>query len=306
MKDAGLSVDLAGVRLINPTMLASGILGYSAETLAEVAEGGCGGVVTKSVCLKPRVGYANPTVVQASVGLINAMGLPNPGIDEFAEEIREMKIKLTVPVVASVFGFSVAEYVVVSKKAVRAGVDGVELNVSCPHVKDTGSELGQDPLLLSKVVRGVKAAVDKPVFVKLTPNVTSVVELARTAERDGADALTIMNTVKAMAIDVETGMPILANRVGGLSGSAVKPIALRHVFDVYEAVEIPILGCGGIVDWRDAVEFLLAGASAVQIGTAVAVRGLGVFGEVVRGIRAYMRKRGLRSVGEIVGLSHRC
>jgi dihydroorotate dehydrogenase (NAD+) catalytic subunit len=234
------------------------------------------------------------------------MGLPNPGIDEFAEEIREMKIKLTVPVVASVFGFSVAEYVVVSKKAVRAGVDGVELNVSCPHVKDTGSELGQDPLLLSKVVRGVKAAVDKPVFVKLTPNVTSVVELARTAERDGADALTIMNTVKAMAIDVETGMPILANRVGGLSGSAVKPIALRHVFDVYEAVEIPILGCGGIVDWRDAVEFLLAGASAVQIGTAVAVRGLGVFGEVVRGIRAYMRKRELRSVGEIVGLSHRC
>jgi len=181
----------------------------------------------------------------------------------------------------------------------------VELNVSCPHVKDTGSELGQDPLLLSKVVRAVKTAVDKPVLVKLTPNVTSVVELARTAERDGADALTIMNTVKAMAIDVETGMPILANRVGGLSGSAVKPIALRHVFDVYEAVEIPILGCGGIVDWRDAVEFLLAGASAVQIGTAVAVRGFGVFGEVVRGIRAYARKRGLRSVGEIVGLSHR-
>lgn len=298
-------MDLAGVRLINPTMLASGILGYSADTLAEVAEGGCGGVVTKSVCLKPRIGYANPTVVQASVGLINAMGLPNPGIDKFAEEIREMKIKLTVPVVASVFGFSVEEYVAVSKKAVRAGVDGVELNVSCPHVKDTGSELGQDALLLSKVVRTVKAAVEKPVLVKLTPNVTSVVELAKTAERNGADALTIMNTVRAMAIDVETGMPILANRVGGLSGLAVKPIALRHVFEVYEAVEIPILGCGGITDWRDAVEFLLAGASAVQIGTAVAVKGLGVFGEVVRGIRAYMRKRGLSNVGEIVGLSHR-
>ncbi len=305
MKDAGLSVDLAGVRLINPTMLASGILGYSADTLAEVAEGGCGGVVTKSVCLKPRIGYANPTVVQASVGLINAMGLPNAGIDEFAEEIREMKIKLTVPVVASVFGFSVEEYVAVSKEAVRAGVDGVELNVSCPHVKDTGSELGQDPLLLSKVVRAVKAAMEKPVLVKLTPNVTSVGELAKTAERSGADALTIMNTVRAMAIDVETGMPILANRVGGLSGSAVKPIALRHVFDVYEAVEIPILGCGGITDWRDAVEFLLAGASAVQIGTAVAVKGLGVFGEVVRGILVYMRKRGLSNVGEIVGLSHR-
>jgi dihydroorotate dehydrogenase (NAD+) catalytic subunit len=210
-----------------------------------------------------------------------------------------------VPVVVSVFGFSVAEYVAVAKKAVNAGAEGVELNVSCPHVKDTGSELGQDLLLLSQVVRAVKAAVEKPVLVKLTPNVTSVVELARTAEREGADALTIMNTLKAMAIDVETTMPILANRVGGLSGSAVKPVALRHVFDVYEAVEIPILGCGGIVDWRDAVEFLLAGASAVQIGTAVAIRGLGVFGEVVRGIRAYMRKRELRSVGEIVGLSHR-
>jgi dihydroorotate dehydrogenase (NAD+) catalytic subunit len=305
LKGAGLCVDLAGVRLTNPTMLASGILGYSAETLVEVAEGGCGGVVTKSVCLKPRVGYANPTVVEASVGLINAMGLPNPGIDEFADEIREMKSKLTVPVVVSVFGFSVAEYVGVAKRAVDAGADGVELNVSCPHVKDTGSELGQDPLLLSKVVRAVKAAVDKPVLVKLTPNVTSVAELARTAERGGADALTIMNTLKAMAIDVETTMPILANRVGGLSGSAVKPIALRHVFDVYEAVEIPILGCGGISDWRDAVEFLLAGASAVQIGTAVAVKGLGVFGEVVRGIRAYLKKKGLGSVGEIVGLSHR-
>jgi len=255
--------------------------------------------------LEPRNGYANPTIVEAGVGLINAMGLPNPGIDEYVKELREMKSKLPIPVVASVFGFSVAEYIAVSRKAVRAGVDGVELNVSCPHVRYTGAELGQDPRLLSRVVRAVKASVDKPVFVKLTPNVTSVVELARTAERDGADALTIMNTVKAMAIDVETGVPILANRVGGLSGPAVKPIALRHVFDVYEAVGIPILGCGGIADWRDAVEFLLAGASAVQIGTAVTMKGFRVFGEVVRGIRMYMKKKGLRSVGEIVGLSHR-
>lgn len=298
-------MDLAGIRLINPTMLASGILGYSAGTLAEVANGGAGGVVTKSVCSRPRKGYANPTVVEANAGLINAMGLPNPGIEEFVGEIREMKSVLCVPVVASVFGFSAGEYAMVSRKAVGAGADGVELNVSCPHVKETGSEVGQDPRLLSKVVHAVKSAVDKPVVVKLTPNVTSVVELARTAERAGADALTIMNTVRAMAIDVETAMPVLANKVGGLSGSAVKPIALRHVFDVYDEVGIPIIGCGGIVDWRDAVEFLLAGASAVQIGTAIAVGGLGVFGNVVRGISVYMRKRGLRSVGEIVGLSHR-
>lgn len=293
------------MRLINPAMLASGILGYSAEMMAEVAKGGAGGIVTKSVCLRPRTGYKNPTVVRAGAGLINAVGLPNPGIEEFAGEIREMKSVLNVPVVASVFGFSVAEYVAVSKKALRAGADGVELNVSCPHVKKTGSEVGQDPQLLLKLVHAVKPAVDKPVFVKLSPNVTSIVELARTAERGGADALTIMNTVRAMAIDVETVMPVLANEVGGLSGSAVKPIALRHVFDVYNEVEIPIIGCGGIVDWRDAVEFLLAGASAVQIGTAVAVEGLGVFGKVVHGIGVYMKKRGLKSVEEIVGLAHR-
>ncbi len=305
LKDASLSVDLGLMKLANPTMLASGILGYSAKMLAQVEKNGAGGVVMKSVCLKPRRGYANPTVVQASAGLVNAVGLPNPGIEEFTKEIKETKSMLSIPVVASVFGFSVDEYATVSRKAVSAGADAVELNVSCPHVKCTGSEVGQDPRLLSKVVHAVKAAVDQPVIVKLSPNVTSVVELAEIAERNGADALTVMNTVKAMAIDVETAMPILANGVGGLSGSAVKPIALRHVFDVFEAVKIPIFGCGGIVDWRDAVEFLLAGASAVQIGTAVAVSGLGVFAEVSRGISAYIRKRGSRSVGEIVGLSHR-
>jgi dihydroorotate dehydrogenase (NAD+) catalytic subunit len=305
VKDAGLSVDLAGLRLANPTMLASGILGYSVETLESIVKAGAGAVVTKSVSAKPREGYANPTVVQADCGLINAVGLPNSGIEQFAKEIRSAKTALDVPLVVSVFGFSAEEYASVARKAVAAGADGVELNVSCPHVKETGSEIGQDPKILTQVIRKVKASVDKPVLVKLSPNVTSMSDIAFAAVRAGADALTVMNTVKAMAIDVETTMPVLANKVGGLSGAAVKPIALRNVYEVYEQVDVPIIGCGGIADWRDAVEFLLAGASAVQIGTAIANEGLGVFKAVTHGIGAYMREKRLRSVSEIVGLSHR-
>jgi dihydroorotate dehydrogenase (NAD+) catalytic subunit len=305
VKAAGLGVDLAGLRLANPTMLASGILGYSVETLTNIVKAGAGAVVTKSVSRKPREGYSNPTVVQADCGLINAVGLPNPGIEEFAKEIRRAKTAFDVPLVVSVFGFSAEEYVEVARKAVGAGADGVELNVSCPHVKETGSEIGQDVKILAQIIRKVKASVNKPVLVKLSPNVTSMSDIAKAAVRAGADALTVMNTVKAMAIDVETTLPVLANRVGGLSGGAVKPIALRNVYEVYEQVDVPIVGCGGIADWRDAVEFLLAGASAVQIGTAIADEGLGVFRAVTLGIGAYLKKKRWRSVSEIVGLSHR-
>lgn len=305
MEDVDLSVDLPGLRLANPTMLASGILGYSAETFETIARSGAGGIVTKSVGLKPREGYSNPTVVQASCGLINALGLPNPGIAEFVKEIHRAKTILHVPLVVSVYGFSAEEYATVSKKAVLAGADGVELNVSCPHVRATGSEIGQKPEIVTEVARRVKASIEKPVFVKLSPNVTNMAETAHAAANAGADGLTIMNTVKAMAIDVETLRPILANRVGGLSGPAVKPIALRHVYDVYEQVKVPIIGCGGVTTWRDAVEFLSAGASAVQIGTALATEGKGVFRAVTHGISRYLRKKGMKDVCEIVGLSHR-
>ncbi|PIU59464.1 dihydroorotate dehydrogenase [Candidatus Bathyarchaeota archaeon CG07_land_8_20_14_0_80_47_9] len=299
-----LKVNLAGLKLNNPTMLASGILGYSAETLSSIVAGGAGAVVTKSVGFKPRKGYANPTVVQADFGLINAVGLPNPGISEFVREIREMK-RLGVPLIVSVYGFSAEEYATVAKKAVGAGADALELNVSCPHVKETGSEIGQSPEVLAEVVGKVKAVVDRPVLVKLSPNVTDLVEIAEAAVRAGADGITAINTVRAMAIDVETAMPILSNKRGGLSGPAVKPIALRCVYDVYERVKVPIMGCGGVTDWRDAVEFFLAGASAVQIGTAIALKGPSVFRSVSRGVDAYLKKKGFRSVNEIVGLSHR-
>ena len=300
-----MKVNLAGLKLANPTMLASGILGYSAETLEGIVEGGAGAVVTKSVCQKPRKGYANPTVVQASCGLINAMGLPNPGIDEFVKEIRQAKAVVKVPLIVSVYGYSEEEYTKVAKKAVDAGADAVELNVSCPHVRETGSEIGQNPTILSEVVRKVKAVVSAPVIVKLSPNVTSITELAETAEKAGADALTAINTVRAMAIDAETTMPILSNRIGGLSGPAVKPIAVRCVYDVFEHVKIPIVGCGGIASWRDAVEFVLAGASAVQIGTAIALKGPSVFRAVARGVDSYLRRNGFESVNQIVGLAHK-
>jgi len=272
---------LAGLRLANPTMLASGILGYSAETLESIVDGGTGAVVTKSVGSKPRVGYANPTIVQTSCGLINAMGLPNPGIDEFVKEIREAKTVLNVPLIVSVYGFSAEEYATVAKKAVDAGAHAIELNVSCPHVRETGSEIGQNPRILAEVVEKVKAVVDKPVFVKLSPNVTSIAEIAEAATKAGADAITAINTIKAMAIDTETAIPILGNRTGGLSGSAIKPTAIRCVYEIYERVKVPIIGCGGIVNWRDAVEFLLAGASAVQIGTAVAQKGQTCLGQLL-------------------------
>jgi len=286
-------------------MLASGILGYSAETLESIVDGGTGAVVTKSVGSKPRVGYANPTIVQTSCGLINAMGLPNPGIDEFVKEIREAKTVLNVPLIVSVYGFSAEEYATVAKKAVDAGAHAIELNVSCPHVRETGSEIGQNPRILAEVVEKVKAVVDKPVFVKLSPNVTSIAEIAEAATKAGADAITAINTIKAMAIDTETAIPILGNRTGGLSGSAIKPTAIRCVYEIYERVKVPIIGCGGIVNWRDAVEFLLAGASAVQIGTAVAQKGPNVFRAVTRGINVYLKRKGFESVNKIVGLSHR-
>jgi len=299
-----LCVDLAGLRLVNPTMLASGILGLSAESLGNIVKGGAGAIVTKSVGLKPRKGYPNPTIVQTNCGLINAVGLPNPGINEFVKEIREAK-NFNVPLIVSVYGFSAEEYAKVAKRAVDAEADAVELNVSCSHVKETGSEIGQNPEILAEVIRKVKASVEKPVFVKLSPNVTDIAEVAEVATKAGADALTAINTVKAIAIDPETAMPILSNKTGGLSGPAIKPIAIRCVYEIYEHVKVPIIGCGGITNWQDAVEFVLAGATAIQIGTAIAQKGPNVFRAVTRGINAYLKKKGFKSVNEIVGLSHR-
>ena len=301
---ADLTVNLAGLKLKNPTMLAAGILGMSGFTLKRVAQAGAGAVVTKSLGLQPRRGYSNPTVAQVDCGLINAMGLPNPGVEHFAQEMREAS-GIGVPVIVSVFAYTPQEFAAVAEQVVKIGAGGVELNVSCPHAEKTGAEIGQDLRLVEEVVKAVKRKVEKPVFVKLTPNVASIAEVARAAEKGGADGVTTINTVKAMVIDVETAKPILGNKVGGLSGPAIKPIAVRCVYDVYETVKVPVIGCGGINSWRDAVEFIHAGASAIQIGTAIAFRGLEVFKHVTEGIDAFLRKKRIGSVKEIVGSSHR-
>ncbi len=304
MEKNPLSINLASLKLPNPTILASGIMGYSAESMNRIVKAGAGAVITKSVGIEPRMGYANPTVVQAEGGLINAMGLPNPGIEVYAEEIKFSKTLLRAPLIVSVFGYSADDYATVAKKATGAGADAIELNVSCPHVKQTGAEIGQNPKLLSEVVQKVKATINKPLIVKLSPNVADISVLAQTAVKAGADALTAVNTLKAIAIDTETMMPILNNIKGGLSGAAIKPVALRCVYDIADACDVPIIGCGGVTNWRDAVEFFLAGASAVQIGTAVADN-IEVFQSVTKGVETYLRKKHYGSLKEIVGLAHR-
>jgi dihydroorotate dehydrogenase (NAD+) catalytic subunit len=297
-----LSVQLAGLRMKNPTMLASGILGMSKFTLEQVASAGAGAVVTKSIGPKPEKGYRNPTIVEVNCGYLNAMGLPNPGVDVYATEISELRKVTDVPVVGSVYGGSPEDFATVASKLEAAGAMAIEANVSCPHAK-VGS-IGQDPGCVKELALAVKDAIDVPLLVKLNPNVTSIISVAKAAEDGGCDAITAINTVRSMAIDVDACLPILGNRYGGLSGPAIKPIAVRCVYELYENVRVPIIGVGGISEWRDAAEFLLAGASCIQVGTAL-VGGLSVFKEIVDGLSQYMKRKSFRSLNDIVGRAHR-
>jgi dihydroorotate dehydrogenase (NAD+) catalytic subunit len=300
-----LSTVLAGIRMENPLMNASGILGLTSFSLLRMAEAGVGAVVTKSIGREPRLGYKSPNIVAVEGGMINSMGLPNPGVAEFMKDLDRALGMLKVSIIVSIYGSSPEDYVDVAAQIGERRIAAVELNVSCPHVKEVGVEIGQRAEILYEVVKGVKATVNVPVLVKLTPNVSSIATLAKAAEEAGADGLTAINTVRAMAINVETGRPILGGRFGGLSGPVIKPIALRCVYEIFEAVKIPIIGCGGITAWEDAVEFLMAGASALQIGTALVQKDLGVFKEITHGLKRYLRRKGLRSLAEIVGSAHR-
>jgi dihydroorotate dehydrogenase (NAD+) catalytic subunit len=299
-----LATQIAELQLTNPTMIAAGVLGYTGLSMKRVIESGAGAVVTKSMGQEPRTGYENPTVVQTDCGLLNAMGLPNPGISHFKEEMQELN-KLDVPKIFSIYGFSPEDFAKVAKVAVEIGASAVELNVSCPHIKKAGAQVGSDPSLLLEIVKHVKKQVPKPVIVKLTPNVTDITEIAKTAEKAGADAICAINTVKAMAIDPQTCRPILANKYGGLSGPAIKPIGVRCVYDIYDVVKIPIIGCGGISNWQDAIEYVLAGACALQIGTAIAFQDLTVFKSVTEGITRYLENKGFTNLKEIIGLAHK-
>lgn len=303
---SNISTSIAGVSLRNPTILAAGVLGLTASSLLKVWEAGAGAVVTKSVGSEPREGFKNPTIVDVGCGLINAMGLPNPGIKEFVEEIKALKRwNSEVRVIASIYGGTLKDFVRAVDVITQTPLDAIELNVSCPHVKKMGLEVGQDIALLREIVKSVKSIVGCAVFTKLSPNTSNIEKLASVVEAAGGDAIVAVNTLRAMAINIETGRPILGNRIGGLSGPALKPVALRCVYEIAQTVSIPVIGCGGIMNWQDAVEYFYAGAHAVQIGTAIAYKEVTVFHDITKGIRKFLDLNGYRSVKEIVGLSHK-
>lgn len=298
-----LEIELLGIKMKNPTMLAAGVMGSTASSLNWISCCGAGAVVTKSFSKLPNKGYKNPTTVEVNGGIINAIGLSSPGVKTFKKELESLTGK--VPRIASIYGATPEEF---SQIAGEIGdlVDGIELNVSCPHaMSGCGAAIGQDAELTYNVVKTVKKEVSKPVIVKLTPNVTDLVEIALSAQKAGCDALTLINSLgPGMKIDVETGHPILSNRFGGMSGPAIKPIALRCVFETYEATNVPIIGVGGISTFEDVVEFLYAGASAVQIGTAIMHKGPEIFAEITSGLEKFMKHHEFSSIDEMVGLSH--
>jgi dihydroorotate dehydrogenase (NAD+) catalytic subunit len=298
-----LRVSFAGLTMPNPTMLASGIMGETGASLLRVAEAGAGALVTKSIGLEPRKGYPNPTLVELPDGYINAMGLPGPGIDAFKEEMESAQ-KGNVPVIGSLFAAVPDDFAALAARMEDYGAAAIELNLSCPHAKGFGMEVGVDPEAVGAIIRQVKAAVHIPVLAKLTPNTHRLVDVARAVETAGGDGIVAINTVKAMAISVEARRPVLYNRTGGLSGPAVKGVGLRCVYELYGAVRIPIIGVGGVETSRDALEYIMAGATAVQIGSGVGRRGLGVFRQVCDGLEAYMEENGIGSIDEIRGAAH--
>ncbi|WJI09696.1 dihydroorotate dehydrogenase [Methanobacterium sp. CWC-01] len=298
-----LEVEILNMKLKNPILLAAGVLGSTASSLNWAARNGAGGIVTKSFSLEQNKGYPNPTTVEVRGGIINAIGLSNPGVQAFKVELE--KIDEKVPTIASLYGSSPEEFSLVARE-VEDMVDALELNVSCPHaMTGCGASIGQDPDLTAEIVRKVKQTVQIPVIVKLTPNVTDIIEIAVAAANAGCDGLTLINSLgPGMCIDLETARPVLSNRFGGMSGPAIKPIALRCVYQVYEAVKIPIIGVGGIMDYADAVEFLYAGARCIQVGTAVMYQGLDVFQRIANGMAVFMKDKEFHSVDEMVGLAH--
>lgn len=293
-----LSLDLTGLKLKNPLMLAAGIMGTTGGSLKRMAKSGAGALVTKSIGLEPKSGHSNPSMVEVDCGYLNAMGLPNPSYKNFQQEIDTAK-EGGVPVIASIFGGCALDF---SEIAAGLDADAFELNVSCPHAHGYGAEIGTDPALVEDITRAVKNAVDVPVWVKLTPNVTDIKSIGLAAQRGGADAVVAINTVRGMAIDIESGYPILGNKFGGLSGRAIKPVAVKCVYDLYEALEIPVIGVGGISDWKDAVEFIMAGAQAVEIGSAIG-NNINIFNDITSCMEAFLSEKEW-TLEDIYGMAH--
>lgn len=289
---------LTGLKLKNPLILAAGIMGTTGGSLKRIAQAGAGAVVTKSIGIEPKSGHKNPGMIELECGFLNAMGLPNPSYRMFQDEINEAK-EGKVPVIASIFGGSALEF---SEIAQGLDADAFELNVSCPHAEGYGSEIGTDPELVEEITKEVKNAVNVPVWVKLTPNVTDITEIGLAAQKGGADAVVAINTVRGMVIDIESGYPVLGNRFGGLSGTAIRPVAVKCIYDLYETLDIPVIGSGGISAWRDAIELIMAGALAVQIGSAVG-NNINIFSEISSCMDTFLKDKEW-TLDDIYGISH--
>ncbi|HYX56460.1 MAG TPA: dihydroorotate dehydrogenase [Nitrososphaeraceae archaeon] len=301
--DETLAVDIAGLHLRNPTMLASGFLGISQDIFNRLYLSGAGAVISKSISIDPIEGYRNPTVITLdNSSYINAVGLSNPGAEAFSNEIS---CNRQVPIIISLVGTSDVEFPHLLKKFNHLNIAGYEINLSCPHVAKMGMEVGDDPEMVGHIVKAVKSNTSKPVIIKVGVGSADIMKIAEAAVDSGANAITAINTIRAMTINIETGMPVLSNKIGGLSGKSIKHIAIRCVYEISKNLKIPVIGCGGIFTWQDAVEFLLAGASALQLGSVIGSQGLSAFRNISYGIMDYLKKKDFKKVTEIVGLAHR-
>jgi dihydroorotate dehydrogenase (NAD+) catalytic subunit len=299
--DAAMAVNIAGMKMKNPVMTASGTFGCGEEYADYVDLNRLGGIVVKGLSLKPRLGNPPPRIMETAAGMLNAVGLQNVGVDAFIEEKLSFLRNYNVAVIANIYGESYTEYAQVAGKLSAApGVHALEVNVSCPNVKKGGLSFGADPKAAAEVTRRVKAETHLPVIVKLTPNVTDITVIARAVEEAGADAVSLINTLTGMSIDLKNRTPHLKNITGGLSGPAIKPVALRMVWQVAQKVSIPVIGMGGIMTAEDALEFMVAGAKAVQIGTANFINPRATM-EIIDGMRRYLQENKIKSIKDIVG-----
>ena len=298
-----LSTSIGTLTLERPTILASGILGISLDIFERLYRSGAGAVVTKSLSKEPWDGYVNPTIFSVKGGgWLNAVGLANPGATEFSNMISKSH---EVPIIVSLVGSTEDDFDFMIKQFENCKISAYELNLSCPHVAKVGLEVGDDVELVKKIVKKVKSNTNVPVIAKVGLGTTNYLDTVGAACEAGADGITAINTIRAMAIDVETQKPILSNKIGGLSGTPIKPIAIRCVYEISSKFDVPIIGCGGISTWQDAVEFILAGASAVQFGSVLGEHWTEVFAEINDGIKNYMDKNGYSKMSEMIGNAKR-
>ncbi|MBN2710639.1 MAG: dihydroorotate dehydrogenase [Calditrichaceae bacterium] len=302
-----INTHFLNIELKSPTVLASGILGLTASSMQRVIEFGCGAVTTKSFNLDWRTGHKNPSIIPFEHGMLNAVGLSNPGIDEMVKEIRLFRRQCTAPVFASIFGRTLDEFGEVTRRAAEAEPDMIEVNISCPNVhSEFGQPFGESCPDTAKITQIVKKHAGKiPVSIKLGPHGPGIGKLAKICEENGADAITAINTAgPGMLIDINVRKPVLANKTGGVSGPAILPIAVKSVYEVYRSVKIPIIGTGGITKTGDAIQMILAGAHILGVGTAVYYEGIEVFDKLNKGIENYLKEQGFDSIEEIRGAAH--